>query len=190
MTSGERAKAGEDAFQRWLDHNGFAYVRVCQDPKSFAKLFRSNVKRPDFLVLIDSIGLLAVDVKNKSSFGSGYSLSHDKEWRLAIAFERIFRLPVWYAYQGVDDDAWYWISALKAVEVGEEKKNRDGELFLELGLKHFACVHSREDFGQLYQQQMTMQNQHRWKNQAGTKAAPEPKHTGDAKQAEPPQTKL
>ncbi len=185
MTSQERAaaaKAGEDAFQQWLDHNSFAYVRVCQDPKSFAKLFRSNVKRPDFLVLIDSIGLLAVDVKNKSSFGSGYSLSHDKEWRLAIAFERIFRLPVWYAYQGADGGSWYWISALKAVEVGVEKQDTEGELFLELGLKHFACVHSREDFGQLYQQQMTMHNQYRWKNEVKANVTSKPKRADDPKQ--------
>jgi hypothetical protein len=49
---------GENRFRAWLDACGRSYVHVNQSPEMFAQLFKpGKVKRPDFLVLIDSIGL-------------------------------------------------------------------------------------------------------------------------------------
>jgi hypothetical protein len=134
---------GEQAFQRWLDDQYLAYVHVRQDPASFASLFRNiEVKRPDFLVLLESIGLLAVDVKNKALHeGNFYSLDHS-ELRPVLAFERLFRIPVWYAYRNETAGTWCWISALKAVEVGEPRTDAEGLPFLALHRDQFAVVTS------------------------------------------------
>ena len=58
-------KQGEDAMNAWLQLHGFSYVAICQAPDTFAPLFGTAVKRPDFLLLLESIGLIAIDVKNR-----------------------------------------------------------------------------------------------------------------------------
>lgn len=146
---------GEDAFAAWLDAQGLGYVYIRQDPGRFAALFQSHVKRPDFLVLIDSIGLIAVDVKNKnlSTFGE-YTVDYDSELKLVLAFERLLRIPVWYAYWD-KQSSWYWISALRAIEAGELRDRKDGKgNFLAIKLEHFAKIQVNQDLGSLYTQRL------------------------------------
>jgi len=144
---------GEDRFAAWLDRNGFGYVYISQTQETFATLFHGDVKRPDFLVLLDSIGILAVDVKNYKASGGVLTLTWDTEISRVLTFERIFRLPVWYAYLQEEEagETWYWISALKAVEAGERRVNeRRGEVFLAIDLVHFETIRSGEDLGKLF----------------------------------------
>lgn len=104
----------------WLQLHGFSYVAICQAPDTFAPLFGTAVKRPDFLMLLESIGLIAIDVKNYVQFKHAnqacYSLPYESELKRAVAFERLFRIPVWYAYFNRQDAgrSFHWISALKA----------------------------------------------------------------------------
>jgi hypothetical protein len=78
-------------------------------------------------------------------------LDRAKEIRPTLAFERLFRIPVWYAYYAPDDDAWYWISALKAVEVGRPSSNGT---YLHITLSEFAAVRENDDLGKLYAQRL------------------------------------
>ena len=140
----------------WLDTAGLGYLYVAQSPERFAGLFGDEVKRPDFLVLIDSLGLIAVDVKNYTAKNGEYTLKFEKEVKKVIAFERIFRIPVWYAYLSkAENQTWHWISALKAVEVGEMRSRRDtGEKFLSIKMKEFVEIRGNADLGKLYTQRM------------------------------------
>ncbi len=149
-----KGDAGEADLRAWFDRYGFGYVAVHQNKETFAALFRDHVKRPDFLLLIDSLGIIAVDAKHKTKDRQRdcYTLSYDYKFRRALMFERIFRLPVWYAYRGADADTWHWISALKAFEVGRKKGTK--ESWLEIDLEHFECLQSGADFGKLYTQRM------------------------------------
>lgn len=104
-------------------------------------------------MLVDSIGMIGVDAKHRERVGNRYTLPYDTEFRRAILFERLFRLPVWYAYRGADADTWHWISALKAFEVGE-KHDAKQETYLQIDIAHFVCLRSGEDFGKLYTQRM------------------------------------
>ena len=148
----DKGKLGEDDLNDWLQENGLSYVAICQSPETFAPLFSGDVKRPDFLVLLESVGLIAVDAKNyQQSFG--YTLNLEPEIRRAITFERLFRVPFWFAYrcEEAGKTAWYWISALKAVEVGEVRTNSTTkEQFVYLELEHFERVESNSDLGKLY----------------------------------------
>ena len=65
-TVDQKRKTGEEAFDAWLKREGFSYLAVCQKPESFAPLFKGNLKRPDFLVLLEAVGMIAVDVKNNT----------------------------------------------------------------------------------------------------------------------------
>lgn len=144
---------GEEALNRWLSDSGLSYVAICQAPESFARLFAGNVKRPDFLVLFESVGLLAVDAKNYRCSGNVYTLELEAELRRSLAFERLFRLPLWYAYYDSTDnrESWYWISALKAVEIGEvRERRRDGMKFLALQRSGFEHVAVASDLAKLY----------------------------------------
>jgi hypothetical protein len=146
-----KARATEKALGAWLKQEGFSYLAVCQKPETFAPLFRNDLKRPDYLVLLESVGMMAVDVKSNALSQDEFSLPYETEVRRTITFERIFRLPVWYAYQGEKKNTWYWISALKAVEVGKQRTNKTTqELFLAINLKHFECVCTNADLGKLY----------------------------------------
>lgn len=149
----DRGQIGEEAFNRWLSRSGMSYVSLCQAPERFAPLFSENVKRPDFLVLFESVGLLAVDVKNYSSSRGAFTLELEAELRRSLAFERLFRLPLWYAYYEKVDaaESWYWISALKAVEVGEvRERKRDGMKFLAIRKEEFEHIFQPSELAKLY----------------------------------------
>ena len=149
----EAARIGEEDLNAWFKANGLCYVSVCQTRETFAPLFSNNLKRPDFLVLLDSLGLIAVDAKNKKPSQGELTLELEDELRRAVAFERVFRMPVWYAYRVELDGkvVWHWINALKAIEVGKERTNKDNNKpFLAIKLEDFEHIESNDDLGKLY----------------------------------------
>ena len=153
MTEMIQGQIGEDALNTWLSESGLSYVAICQSTETFARLFAANVKRPDFLVLFESVGLLAVDVKNYTFSGGGYTLNLEAELRRSLTFERLFRLPLWYAYydHSAGVSSWYWISALKAIEVGEVRtRHEDGLEFLAISRDHFEHIVTPDDLSKLY----------------------------------------
>ena len=156
----QAGREGEVALAAWFSEHGLAYGSICQNLETFAKIFSGAVKRPDFLLLFDSLGLIAVDAKNlktyQSNLGDFYTLPLDDEVKKAIAFERIFRMPVWYAVKG--DGQWHWISALKAVEVGRPGKSKKGKNFISISVSDFVNVATGQDLAGLYGQRMPSYN--------------------------------
>lgn len=151
----DKGLRGELAFKEWLDQTDLSYVYINQSIETQSTLFRNTVKRPDFFVLIDSIGLLAIDVKNKELSGNVYTLQYEDEAKKALNFERHYRLPMWYVYYNEENCTWFWISALKANEVGELRNNTsDGKKFLALQKSDFVEVNCNEDLGKLFTQRM------------------------------------
>lgn len=159
----EIGKEGEDAFKQWLDEVGISYVAICQARETFAKLFQNTTKRPAFLVLFESIGLIAVDVKNYTQGFPGYwPLPYETEVKRVLTFERLFRIPVWYAYY-IDGKKWLWISALKAVEVGKlfdkDKKGNPIDSFLSIPESEFLEISTNGDFGKLFEMRLKVLEQ-------------------------------
>ena len=147
----KKGKVVESLFKTWLDDNQLSYLYIDQSTDTFATLFQGNIKRPDFLILLESIGLIAVDVKNKTLSGGVYTLNIETEFQKAIAFERFFRIPLWYVYKGQKDNHWYWISALKVLEVGDLRVNGDSnKSFLAIKLDQLEEIITNEDLGKLY----------------------------------------
>jgi hypothetical protein len=148
-----KGQEGEQKLRDWLNAERLAHVSICQNTGSFAALFADDVKRPDFLLLLESIGLIAIDVKNQKQSNEGYTLTLDAELRKAVAFERLFKMALWYAYPATEKGktVWYWISALKAIEVGRSVKRREDRVeFLDIALEHFERLVSKADLGKLY----------------------------------------
>ena len=147
-------KNAEQDFLNWLDENKFSYLYINQDIESFSKLFTNQVKSPNFLLLIDSIGLVAVNIMNYTTFkDKHFSLNYESEFKNTLTFEKLFKLPVWYVYK--NNDQWLWISALKAIEVGEIKTNSETkEQFLSLNIDDFTIVKSNSDICKLWEQRV------------------------------------
>ena len=164
----EKGIEGEIALKDWFQKSGVSFLHVNQSMDVFANIFTGAVKRPDFLMLMEGIGLIAVDAKNYSLWNGEYSLPLEKEWKRVLAFERLFRTPVWYAYFSNDErgkngeSVWYWISALKVVEVGEIRTNgKTGEDFFAIKLEHFERIQVSADIAKLYTHRLpSMKHQH------------------------------
>lgn len=148
----QKGKRGEAALNDWFQKQEIGYIAVCQAVNTFAPIFKGGIKRPDFIMLIEGVGLLAIDAKNKSSSGGGFTLELETELKKAIAFERLFRMPLWYAFCDCDAGMkqWHWISALKAVEVGIKRSSEKGEDFLSIKLEHMEAISVAADMAKLY----------------------------------------
>ena len=151
----EQGLDGERTLNVWLQQQRLPYASICQNPETFSTLFPENVKRPDFLLLIPALGTIAIDAKNYSLSGGVFTLEYEAELRRSVTFERLFRIPVWYAYMdhNTDGQCWHWISALRAVEVGEIRTNTArGVQFLAIPIGEFANISNASDLSQLYHQ--------------------------------------
>lgn len=147
----KKGHEGEKALNAWFKQHKLAYVGICQNKNSFATLFHGTAKRPDFLLLLPSLGMIAIDAKNYTPSRGELTLSLEEELKKALTFERLFRLPLWYAYCDKANlgQNWYWISALKALEVGEVRDGSNGQ-FLAIKMEHFETIASPKDLAKLY----------------------------------------
>ncbi|CAE09783.1 NERD domain-containing protein [Wolinella succinogenes] len=156
----EKGKEGEESFKEWLESCKLSYLYVNQNKETFASMFGRGedqaVKRPDFLVLFEGTGLIAVDVKNYSDFDhnnkKGYLIDNNRETKLVLCFERLFRIPVWYVYLDNKNDSqtWLWISALKVIEAGEPIKKKGIEDKSFISESCFSKVSKGDDLGKLW----------------------------------------
>lgn len=88
--------AAEDRFRGWLDRCHLPHIYVEQSPFTFPEHLKGEIKRPDFLVGIPSIGTIAVDVKAKRVYRDAILIDAD-EHRTLSAFEVYFNISVWFA---------------------------------------------------------------------------------------------
>lgn len=158
----QQGREGENALNDWFKQYNLPYVYLNQDKTTFASLFCGSIKRPDFLLLFDSLGLIAVDVKHLSrkEFQGNhfFNLTYEGEIQKAIAFERIFRIPVWYAIKenNSDNKEWFWISCLKAFEVGAIRSNKEKGCgsFVAINVNEFKKIREGKDLAKLYLERM------------------------------------
>ena len=92
----EKGEGGERALQDWLDRSRLAYLFLDQTPLTIPAAHRANIKRPDFLVPIGGMEIIAVDAKAKA-FVDGHFVLDASERRRLDGFETEFGMPVWYA---------------------------------------------------------------------------------------------
>ncbi len=151
------ANEAEERFKEWLEHKGYPYLYIEQSPDLFASFFRdTGVKRPDFLILVRGLGLIAVDVKSRElqREHETFIIDEEKDISKLIAFERIFRIPVWlaisnkaYAYR-----TWYWITLSEIVEkVDKRRSSLDGNEFRAIPIKMCRTIGWDNHIGEIFQ---------------------------------------
>jgi len=145
----------ENKFQEWLDHKKLPYLFIEQSPESFATFFRNITKRPDYLIVLPSIVLIAVDTKERKLHESyeNYILDEKEEIIKLTSFQRIFRIPVWFAISNKESAyrTWYWISLTEILEkVPTKKSKKSGERFRAINIKDCITIGWDDGFEKLF----------------------------------------
>ena len=109
----------EQAFKEWLDSKNYPYLRIDDSIDTMPEFFRGVTKRPDFLLVVRHLGIIAIDVKEGEPYpGKDFILDEKEEVIKYLQFERVMRLPVWFVFgsQKYQYSTWYWIPLSKKVE--------------------------------------------------------------------------
>jgi hypothetical protein len=146
-TPADRAKgeAAERAFADWLDASVLPHLYVEQSPLTVPAPLRGEIKRPDYLVGIPGVGLVAFDVKAKTIYGREGLIFDLDEVRKLRAFARLFHLTVYFACldpDGGPDGYWVRLDQLDAVPA----VTRNGKLTLALPCGRALPVSLAEPF--------------------------------------------
>ncbi len=118
--SRKKGVEAESNFKKWLDGHNIPHLHIKQDQDYEALSFilgsRFNAKRPDFILLLPSIGPLVVDVKyRKCKKGEPFFLNIEEVAKYSN-LQRWFNLQVWYVIESpYDYQTWFWIPLSKVL---------------------------------------------------------------------------
>lgn len=103
---GEEAEA---SFRAWLNQSGVAFLYVEQSPLNVPDRLRGKIKRPDYLVGIPHAGMMAFDVKAKSTYDDHLLFEVGEVDKLAC-FEAFFHMTVNFACLDLNEPGhFYWV---------------------------------------------------------------------------------
>lgn len=105
-----KGEAAELAFRKWLDAAVLPHIFVEQSPLTVPEPLRGQIKRPDYIVGIPGVGMVAFDVKAKTIYPEGLIFDLD-EVRKLRNFARMFHCTVYFACLNPEggDRPGYWI---------------------------------------------------------------------------------
>ena len=143
----DRAKgaAAEATFARWLDASVLGHLYVEQSPLTVPAPLRGQIKRPDYLVGIPGVGMIAFDVKAKTIYardGLIFDLAEIQKFRM---FAKLFHLTVYFACMDPSEgSASYWVRLDQLDDVPAVK--RRGALTLALPISRALPVSLAQPF--------------------------------------------
>lgn len=139
--------AGENMFILWLNKVGLSFLQLNQSRETMPFLFIGNIKRPDFLILLQGISFIAVDIKN---IDNEFIIDVD-EINKTISFELSCKLSVWFVFVDKKNEGtgWYWIGAHKVKNAGQRVTRYGKKVYL---IQRSDCQHitTAEDMAKLY----------------------------------------
>jgi hypothetical protein len=105
-----RGLAAESTFRVWLDVSLAPFVYLDQSLLTVPESLRGKIKRPDYLVGVPGVGLVAFDVKSKTIYPEGiiFDLAEVQKLR---TFAHMFHLSVFFAcLDTANGPASYWVN--------------------------------------------------------------------------------
>lgn len=141
----DKGRNGEKRFSEWLDLQKLPYLFIEQSKDTFAQIFNSSVKRPDFLISFESGNSVFIDVKNRKPYHYKkeryLTVDTTKKGSRYIELEGTFKLNVWFVYLDPEkENTWLWISAKDAINKGDELKDKNLKSYLSINQKYFVSV--------------------------------------------------
>lgn len=144
----------EKIFQQWLETKKYPYLYIEQSIETFASLFRDITKRPDYFIILPSIGFIAVDVKERKYYKIFQNFTiNELEIRKLLSFERVFKIPVWLAIsnESMGFATWYWISLTNITENTPLKINSSSnEEFRAIDIKSCITIGWNDNLSKLF----------------------------------------
>ncbi len=147
LTRSERRAQGDAAeqkFRAWLDRCILPHMYVEQSPLTVPKGLKGEIKRPDFLVGVPTIGTLAFDVKAKTVYDNQIIIDA-YEHRTFQNFETFFNMRVWYVCFPPDELSTCHLF-LNSDLTGLPIVNRRGQASIAMPIKDTATADPRRDF--------------------------------------------
>jgi hypothetical protein len=105
---------------------------------------RGEIKRPDFLVGIPTIGTIAIDVKAKRVYDNAIIID-DYEHRTFMNFETFFNMSVWYVCFPPSEPGTCHLFLNRDL-AGMQSSQRGGSLSLSVPLTATVTADPRRDF--------------------------------------------
>lgn len=144
----------EQLFQQWLEAKKYPYLYIEQSIDTFASLFRGITKRPDYFIILPSIGFISVDVKERQYYNTYQNFTiNEVEIRRLLSFERIFKIPIWIAIsnENIGFTTWYWVSLTKIIEKMPLKINScSNEEFRAIDIKNCITIGWNDNLSKLF----------------------------------------
>ena len=139
-----QGQAAEDRFRAWLDRCCLPHIYVEQSTLTMPQPLRGEIKRPDFLIGVPTIGTTAVDVKAKRVYGSTL-LIDAYEHRTLLNFETFFNISVWFACFPPDEPHTCHLFLNRAL-AGLPSRTVKGEQVIPVPLRLTKPADERRDF--------------------------------------------
>ena len=118
---GEEAEA---SFRAWLNQSGVAFLYVEQSPLNVPDRLRRKIKRPDYLVGIPHAGMMAFDVKAKSTYDDHLLFEVGEVDKLAC-FEAFFHMTMNFACLDIEEPGhFYWVPLRALAGRSVERRGR------------------------------------------------------------------
>jgi hypothetical protein len=139
-----QGQAAEDRFRSWLDRCCLPHIYVEQSPLTIPQPLRGEIKRPDFLVGIPTIGTTAIDVKAKRVYADTLIIDA-YEHRTLLNFETFFNISVWFACFPPDEPHTCYLFLNRSL-AGLPRSSLKGEAVIAVPLKVTRPADERRDF--------------------------------------------
>ncbi len=159
--SNRKGAEAERYFRKWLDQHHIPYFYISQDlltpiSRGLKEVF--NAKRPDFIVLIEKLGLIFVDVKFRDWSDSGSFTINAANVNKYASLQKNFNFKVWLALSNekVNFRKWYWVNITDIVRnyrPGKVFRNFAGRtkvyLAYSIPVEHHAHINFEDDINDL-----------------------------------------
>ena len=140
-----RGAKAERRFAAWLDASALPHLYVEQSPMTVPVSLRGEIKRPDYLVGIPSVGIIAFDVKSKTIYARDGLIFDLREVQKLRVFSQRFHVTAFFACldpEGGPDGYWVRLDQLDAAPAVRRGKT----LTLACPLDRAMPVSLAEDF--------------------------------------------
>lgn len=118
---GEKAEA---AFRAWLNQESAAFLYIEQSPLNVPAPLRGKIKRPDYLVGLPSVGMVAFDVKAKTTYDDCL-LFEVGELKKLRRFSGFFNVTVLFACLDLDaPERFLWVALHDLLQRPVERRGR------------------------------------------------------------------
>ena len=112
-----RGAKAERRFAAWLDASALPHLYVEQSPMTVPASLRGEIKRPDYLVGIPGVGIIAFDVKSKTVYERDGLIFDLREVQKLRVFSQRFHVTAFFACldpEGSPDGFWVRLDQLDA----------------------------------------------------------------------------